>query len=69
MRSLRASSRRSKARCSTIRPSKLAQKPLLRLPDYIDAFYNVHRLHSSIGYVSPIEFEMRLSMQTNQVAA
>jgi transposase InsO family protein len=39
------------------------------IADYIDAFYNVHRLHSSIGYVSPIEFEMRLSMQTNQVAA
>jgi putative transposase len=39
------------------------------IADYVDAFYNVHRLHSSIGYVSPIEFEMRLSMQSNQVAA
>jgi transposase InsO family protein len=39
------------------------------IADYVDAFYNVHRLHSSIGYVSPIEFEMRLSMQTNQAAA
>jgi putative transposase len=39
------------------------------IADYVDAFYNVHRLHSSIGYVSPIEFEMRLSMQTNQTAA
>jgi putative transposase len=28
--------------------------------DYIDAFYNVTRLHSTIGYVSPIEFELRL---------
>jgi transposase InsO family protein len=39
------------------------------IADYVDAFYNVHRLHSSIGYVSPIEFEMTLSMQSNQVAA
>ncbi len=26
--------------------------------DYIDAFYNPRRRHSSIGYVSPIEFEL-----------
>ena len=30
------------------------------IDDYIDGFYNVQRLHSSIGYVSPIEFELRL---------
>jgi len=28
--------------------------------DYIDAFYNVTRMHSTIGYVSPIEFELKL---------
>jgi transposase InsO family protein len=28
--------------------------------DYIDAFYNVTRMHSTLGYVSPIEFELRL---------
>jgi transposase InsO family protein len=39
------------------------------IADYVDAFYNVLRLHSSIGYVSPIEFEMKLSLQTNQAAA
>jgi transposase InsO family protein len=30
------------------------------ISNYIDAFYNVSRLHSTIGYVSPIEFELRL---------
>jgi len=37
------------------------------IADYIDGFYNVHRLHSSIGYVSPIEFE--LSLQVARQAA
>jgi putative transposase len=27
------------------------------IADYIDAFYNVIRMHSTIGYVSTIEFE------------
>jgi putative transposase len=30
------------------------------IAEYIDAFYNVSRLHSTIGYVSPIEFELKL---------
>jgi putative transposase len=30
------------------------------IADYIDAFYNVTRMHSTIGYVSPIEFELKL---------
>ena len=30
------------------------------IADYIDAFYNVSRMHSTIGYVSPIEFELKL---------
>jgi putative transposase len=29
------------------------------LGDYIERFYNTARRHSSIGYVSPIEFELR----------
>jgi len=32
------------------------------IAEYIDGFYNVHRLHSSIGYVSPIEFELKLKL-------
>jgi Integrase core domain len=27
--------------------------------DYIECFYNVKRRHSTIGYMSPMEFEMR----------
>ncbi len=39
------------------------------IADYVDGFYNVHRLHSSIGYVSPIEFELRLRVKTLRDAA
>lgn len=39
------------------------------IADYIDAFYNVQRLHSSIGYVSPIEFELKLNLKSLQEAA
>jgi putative transposase len=35
------------------------------IADYVDGFYNVHRLHSSIGYISPIEFESRLRLKTS----
>ena len=34
------------------------------IADYIERFYNAARRHSSLGYVSPIEFELR-----SQVAA
>lgn len=33
------------------------------IADYIDGFYNPQRLHSSIGYMSPIEFELRFLLQ------
>ncbi len=33
------------------------------IADYIDAFYNVTRLHSAIGYVSPIEFELKFRIE------
>ncbi len=32
--------------------------------DYIEAFYNRRRRHSSLDYVSPIEFELSLTNQT-----
>jgi putative transposase len=30
--------------------------------DYIERFYNVKRRHSTIGYISPMEFEMKLGL-------
>jgi transposase InsO family protein len=30
--------------------------------DYIEGFYNTSRRHSSIGYVSPVEFELKLQV-------
>jgi transposase InsO family protein len=36
--------------------------------DYIDRFYNTRRRHSAIGYVSPLEFETRLLLQTQSEA-
>lgn len=36
---------------------------IVAIGDYIDGFYNVTRLHSAIGYVSPIEFELKFSIE------
>jgi transposase InsO family protein len=33
----------------------------IAISEFIDGFYNVERMHSSIGYMSPLEFELRLS--------
>ena len=30
--------------------------------DYIERFYNVKRRHSTIGYMSPAEFEMKAGL-------
>jgi putative transposase len=30
--------------------------------DYIEQFYNTTRRHSTIGYVSPVEFERKLRL-------
>ena len=40
---------------------------IAKIADYIDTFYNVYRMHSSIGYVSPIEFELKLHLELKLV--
>ena len=30
--------------------------------DYVEMFYNSHRLHSFLGYVSPSDFEKQLTL-------
>ncbi|HEY1745928.1 MAG TPA: IS3 family transposase, partial [Xanthobacteraceae bacterium] len=30
--------------------------------DYIECFYNAKRRHSTIGYLSPMEFENRMKL-------
>jgi putative transposase len=36
---------------------------------YIEGFYNPHRRHSSLGLLSPAEFERRLQERPSQAAA
>ena len=37
-----------------------------RLPYFIDQVYNLKRLHSSIGYMSPVKYEALVNQQQNK---
>jgi transposase InsO family protein len=39
------------------RPAAIGLRQILRLADYIEHFYNSDRRHSSLGYLTPNEFE------------
>ena len=41
----------------------------LALFDYIEGFYNSHRRHSALGYLSPAEFERRWWQRHDAVQA
>jgi putative transposase len=46
----------------TARKIARATKPRLTLFDYIECFYNPKRRHSTIRYLSPVEFEMQAGL-------
>ncbi|MDQ0688920.1 transposase InsO family protein [Streptomyces achromogenes] len=41
------------------RPSRAAARTAIF--DFIEGWYNLHRLHSSLGYRSPVEYETALA--------
>jgi len=43
------------------KPFETMEQARLAIFDYIETFYNRNRLHSSIGYTTPMEFEAQLS--------
>jgi putative transposase len=38
---------------------KSKEEARLKVFEYIDGYYNTHRKHSSLGYLSPAEFERK----------
>jgi putative transposase len=44
-------------------PFKTHVEARIAIFEYLEGFYNPHRLHSSLGYVSPVNYERRYSTQ------
>lgn len=40
----------------------------LAIAEYIESWYNVERRHSTLGYVSPMQYEEQLRQGSQQVA-
>ena len=57
-----------KTECLQNQIPKSRRKAKLILFDYIETFYNRYRLHSSLGYQSPLEFENKfIPLTTEQI--
>ena len=54
-----------KTECFGERVPKNRAEAQALLFDYIETFYNPQRLHSALGYLSPLEFEIHLTQATN----
>ena len=54
-----------KTECFQNRIPKNRAQARAMLFDYIETFYNPKRLHSALGYLSPLEFEKLLNRQLN----
>jgi transposase InsO family protein len=39
------------------------------IPKFLEKVYNQKRLHSSLGYLPPVEFEAQLAAQNKEAAA
>ena len=58
----RASSRRSRPSEQRAKPTGRETRPRADVFDYIERFYNPKRRHSTIGYLSPMEFETKAGL-------
>ena len=42
-------------------PLTIEEAARLMVFDYIETFYNLKRLHSALGYKSPVDFELQMN--------
>jgi putative transposase len=49
-----------KRECINLETFESLEDVLTNVPMFLEAVYNAKRLHSSLGYVPPMEFEARL---------
>lgn len=54
-----------KAECFGEQVPKNRAETQALLFDYLETFYNPQRLHSALGYLSPLEFETHLTQPAN----